>query len=133
MSQRWKVLMYIAAVTLLLGAVRSATQPTTGPAESGRVTLYAAIVKPGETWIANKSAGKPNDLSRHFVYVAQMREEGKLIFGGPFADGTGGLLVYRAGSLEEAKQFMAADPACREKVFEFEMHPWLLNAADLPR
>lgn len=120
-------------IPVLLGADAPATQPASQPAGTNRVTLYAAIVKPGETWRANKAAGKPNDMAAHLAYTKQMREQGKLIFGGPFADGSGGLLVYRADSLEDAKRLMSADPACVGKIFEFEMHPWLLNAADLPR
>jgi uncharacterized protein YciI len=132
MSQLPQILMILVCSMHMFGA-EPATQPTTRPVEAGRVTLYVAIVKPGETWLANKAAGKPNDLSAHFAYVKRMREEGKLILGGPFADGAGGLLVYRADSMEEARKLMSADPACVQKIFEFEMHPWLLNEADLPR
>lgn len=110
-----------------------AEQPSTQPAAVERITLYAALVRPGPTWLANQEAGRRNDMTRHVEYVTRMRAEGKLVLGGPFADGAGGLLVYRADSIEQARQFMDADPATVEKVFDYDMHPWSVNAADLPR
>ena len=108
------------------GASAPATQPT-----AARITVYVAVVTPGPSWREAEAAGKRLDMSRHLAYVTELRKRGKLMLGGPFSDGKGGLLVYRAGSMEEAVQLFEADPARIEKVFEAEIHPWSLNAADV--
>jgi uncharacterized protein YciI len=38
--------------------------------------------------------------------------------GGPFADRSGGLITFEAGSLEAAERIIAADPFVREEVLE---------------
>jgi uncharacterized protein YciI len=38
--------------------------------------------------------------------------------GGPFADRSGGLIVFAAGSTEEAERLIAADPFCVEALLE---------------
>jgi uncharacterized protein len=38
--------------------------------------------------------------------------------GGPFADRSGGLLTFEAGSLEAAERIIAADPFVREELLE---------------
>ncbi|HRK29990.1 MAG TPA: YciI family protein, partial [Tepidisphaeraceae bacterium] len=81
----------------------------------------------------NRAAGRANDMRRHFEYTRTMRAEGRLLFGGPFTDGTGGLLVYRAENIDQARAYMDADPATQDRIFEYDLHPWALNAADLPR
>ncbi|MFF3752374.1 YciI family protein [Streptomyces sp. NPDC002018] len=46
----------------------------------------------------------------HRHYVARLMERGKLIAGGPFADGSGALFLYEVASLAEAQAIVAADP-----------------------
>lgn len=120
----------IVATSLAIPPVHG-EQPTTQPAEPQRVTLFAAVVKPGPAWLEAQAAARRPDMSRHLAYTAQLRSEGKLVIGGPFGDGTGGLLVYRAASLEDARSFLENDPAVIEKFFDAELHPWLVNAADV--
>lgn len=38
--------------------------------------------------------------------------------GGPFADRSGGLITFEAGSLEAAERIIAADPFVRERLLE---------------
>jgi uncharacterized protein YciI len=38
--------------------------------------------------------------------------------GGPFADRSGGLITFEAGSLEAAERIIAADPFVREELLE---------------
>ncbi|MCS7032896.1 MAG: YciI family protein [Phycisphaerae bacterium] len=103
------------------------------PAEPPRVTLYAAEVRPGEAWRQAEARGEQPDLSRHREYSAELRRRGKIVMAGPFADGSGGLIILRAESLEEAKSLLEKDPAVVEGVFTTELRPWLVQAGDLER
>lgn len=46
----------------------------------------------------------------HREAMATLREQGKVLVGGPWADGTGALIVFLVNSVEEAKSLVAADP-----------------------
>ncbi len=71
--------------------------------------LYVTIL---ETIDAEKDAEL---LDEHIGYLNQKLEEGILIAKGPFTDHTGGLMIYKADSIEEARKLIEADPAVREK------------------
>jgi predicted enzyme related to lactoylglutathione lyase/uncharacterized protein YciI len=47
----------------------------------------------------------------HIKNMGKLYEEGYLAMAGPFDDGTAGLIILKAASLEEAKQLLMADPA----------------------
>src|SRR5262245_53357506 len=53
----------------------------------------------------------------HAAYVKELESKGLLIFGGPLVDGfeglhaTGGVLVVRAATSDEARKLVAADPS----------------------
>ena len=71
--------------------------------------LYVTIL---ETIDAEKDAEL---LDEHIGYLNQKLEEGILIAKGPFTDHTGGLMIYKADSIEEARKLIEADPAVRDK------------------
>ena len=61
----------------------------------------------------------------HRQYLAQLRERGQLAVAGPFADGTGALIVYEAASAEEAEKLLQADPFNQNGVFvRYALRPW---------
>ena len=61
----------------------------------------------------------------HRRYTAQLTAAGKLVAGGPFADGSGGLFIYEVASLEEAQAIVAADPYQTEGAFAHtELKAW---------
>ena len=49
----------------------------------------------------------------HLAYMADLHRQGKLIMAGPFLDQSDwrGVVVYRVGSVAEAKGLAAGDPA----------------------
>lgn len=61
---------------------------------------------------------------QHLDYLTTLNEQDKIFAKGPFVDGSGGLVVYKANSLEEAKQLAEADPYVREGVRRLELHEW---------
>lgn len=72
-------------------------------------------------------------LPEHLEYQRRMEAEGKLAFAGPLSDAAGentsgeGMILYRASSIEEARQFADADPFHRDGLREYDLRIWLLN------
>lgn len=60
-------------------------------------------------------------LEEHIGYLNQKLEEGILIAKGPFTDHTGGLMIYKADSIDEARKLIEADPAVRDKTREIAL------------
>ena len=72
---------------------------------------------------------KDPELSRqhrpaHLAYLAALKAEGKVWANGPFGDGAGGLVIYRAPSLEEARALAEADPLVRTGARSLSLHAW---------
>jgi len=61
---------------------------------------------------------------RHIAYLDKLQQEGKIWGRGPFADGSGGLVVYIADSWEEAKQLAENDPHVLEGSRRLELKEW---------
>ena len=60
-------------------------------------------------------AEKDNEvLEEHIAFLNQKLEEGTLVAKGPFTDHTGGLMIYKANSIEEARKIIETDPAVRD-------------------
>ena len=94
--------------------------------------LYAAISTP---------AGAPDQvkasLPDHLAYQAQLERAGKLAFAGPMSDETGehmqgmGLIIYRADSLEAARQLAEEDPMHKSGARSFVLRRWMINEGSL--
>lgn len=54
----------------------------------------------------------------HREYLRGLHERGDLVMSGPWADGTGACLVYRADSAEAARALLEADPFGRDGLLE---------------
>ncbi|MCM3728818.1 YciI family protein [Neobacillus cucumis] len=63
---------------------------------------------------------------QHLVHLNKLQEQGKIFAKGPFVDGSGGLVVYVADSLEEAQVMAEKDPYVTEKALRLELHEWKL-------
>ena len=61
----------------------------------------------------------------HRQYLASLKEKGQLAASGPFTDDSGALIVYEAGSKEEAESFLQEDPFNKNGIFlKYQMRPW---------
>lgn len=54
----------------------------------------------------------------HREYLAELKAAGKLVAAGPFADGTGALLVYEVADEAELRDILAKDPYTPANVYE---------------
>ena len=69
--------------------------------------------------------GKSQDLRpRHIAFLDQGGAEGKIFARGKFPDGAGGLVIYRAETLEEASRIAESDPYISSGARSLEIHEW---------
>jgi uncharacterized protein YciI len=66
----------------------------------------------------------------HLEYLNKLFLEGKVVMAGPFADKQGGMVIYKASSLEDAKAMAEADPVIVEGARTLELREW--NPLELP-
>jgi hypothetical protein len=61
----------------------------------------------------------------HREYMTRLHADGRLVAYGPFADGSGALYIYEAGSLAVAHEILAADPYQIAGIFaSCQLCPW---------
>lgn len=90
-------------------------------------TVYFAFLNFGPTRIPDEATAKRLQ-SEHLAYMDAQHAAGHLILAGPFVNGGSrrGLVVYRAGSADEARRYADGDPMVKAGRLEAELHPWYL-------
>ncbi|MEF9952158.1 MAG: YciI family protein [Clostridium sp.] len=83
--------------------------------------LYAAFL---ETVDKEKDA---EILQEHLDYLYGLIDEGKVFAKGPFTDHSGGLIIYKASSIEEAKEWIEKDPVVRDGSRKYTLKEWRSN------
>jgi uncharacterized protein len=83
--------------------------------------LYAAFL---ETIDKEKDA---EILPAHLEYLYRLIDEGKVFAKGPFTDHSGGLIIYKASSYEEAMEWASKDPVVSENTRKLTMKEWKSN------
>lgn len=102
--------------------------------ERGALALELFVV---ESTPAKPSVDVQASLPAHLQYQRSLEAAGKLAFAGPLSDPTGeliqgtGLIIYRAGSLEEAQGLAADDPMHKSGARSFTLRRWLVNEGSL--
>jgi uncharacterized protein YciI len=63
----------------------------------------------------------------HLAYMDELHKQGKLVAAGPFGDKSEyrGVVIYRVGSVEEARQLAAGDPAVKAGRLTIDARPWM--------
>jgi uncharacterized protein YciI len=75
-----------------------------------RVINYATYAAPPERAAAMRPA--------HREYMTRLWADGRLVAYGPFADGSGALLIYETDSLAVAREILEVDPYQISGIFE---------------
>lgn len=97
-----------------------------------KVVNYATYASTGEKAALLRPA--------HREYMARLQADGRLVAYGPFADGSGALLIYETSSLSAAEEILADDPyqiggvfaSCRLSAWEIvKANSALLTVASL--
>ncbi len=62
----------------------------------------------------------------HIAYVKHLIAQGHDAKTGYWAEYGGGMLLFKARSLDEAKTIVAADPLIKHDCVDYELHEWRL-------
>jgi len=100
--------------------------PDIGPGGFEMTTYYVGFLYRGPKWTAEQTPETEALQKAHMANIQKMAEAGKLLVAGPFTDGGDlrGLYVFRVGTMEEAQQLAATDPAVKAGRLRLEFHPW---------
>jgi uncharacterized protein YciI len=66
----------------------------------------------------------------HLEFLQSMLKEGRIFARGRFPDGSGGLTIFEAESLEEARKMAESDPYVREGGRKLDVHEWAMKLTD---
>jgi uncharacterized protein YciI len=92
-----------------------------------RETLYFGFLIRGPN--RGQDATTAAELQKqHLAFMDGQHKEGRLVMAGPFLqEGTRrGIVVYRAGSLDEARSRASGDPMIKAGRLALELHPWAI-------
>jgi uncharacterized protein YciI len=118
---RLAALALLAAALAFEARVAAQTQTAAPPQKNTYIVIYHR----GPSWIPEKPFSEQN-LKEHGQYILNQYKQGTVKSGGPFLDNTGGACAIEVDSADDAKKFVAADPAIVSEVFTAEIHPWRL-------
>lgn len=62
----------------------------------------------------------------HLAYMAALEEEGTIFAKGRFVDGSGGMVIYRAETFEEAEDLAIRDPYVIHGARSYEIREWFI-------
>ncbi len=100
----------------------------------GALALELFVV---ETTPAGSLGTVQENLPAHLQYQRDLESAGKLAFAGPLSDLSGnemqgcGMIIYRADTIEEARQLASDDPMHRSGARSHTLRRWLINEGSL--
>ncbi len=66
-------------------------------------------------------------LEEHIGYLNKYIENGKIFAKGPFTDHSGGLVILKVDTMEEARDIVENDPAIKEGSRKYTLKEWRSN------
>jgi uncharacterized protein len=64
---------------------------------------------------------------QHLAFLKEQEAQGRIFARGPFADLSGGLVIYQAESLEAATALAEADPYVNQGARRLELREWAIR------
>jgi uncharacterized protein YciI len=84
---------------------------------------FAIFYTPGPDWLPGKPLAE-QPLEAHVAYLKGLHEQGQVHMGGPYADGSGGLVIAEVDHLDSALAIVAEDPAIRSGILAANVQQW---------
>ena len=78
---------------------------------------FVILWAPGAAWTAGKTVREQAYWDEHAEFMDQLFDNGTVIMGGPFSDGTGSLLIVEAEEMNEVLTLIANDPFVVHEIF----------------
>ena len=97
-------------------------------------TAYLGFLSRGSSWTPEKTPATEELQKAHLANINRLAQLKKLVVAGPFGDDTKlrGIFVFRVGTLEEAQELAATDPAVKAGRLVIDLHPWQVPEGILP-
>ena len=98
--------------------------------EYGMKNYVFCLLKTGRNTTATKEETQKL-FEGHMANINRLAKEGKLVVAGPFMKNERnyrGIYIFNAASIEEAKTFVATDPAVQSNLLEAELTLWYGSA-----
>jgi uncharacterized protein YciI len=82
----------------------------------------------GAAWDHSRPRREQDGWDEHAVFMDGLVEDGFVVLGGPVGEGDGddAVLVVEAGSEEEVRARLAADPWPEEMLYQRSVEPWTI-------
>jgi uncharacterized protein YciI len=99
--------------------------------ERGMKKYVFCLLKTGSNTTATKEESQKL-FEGHMTNIGRLAKEGKLVLAGPFMKNERnyrGIYIFNVNSIEEAKEFVATDPAVQSNLLEAELTLWYGTAA----
>jgi len=99
--------------------------------ERGMKKYVFCLLKTGSNTTATKEETQKL-FEGHMNNIGRLAKEGKLVVAGPFMKNDRnyrGIYIFNASTIEEAKEFVASDPAVQSNLLEAELTLWYGSAA----
>ena len=84
---------------------------------------FVVIYSPGPAWSKYES-DREEVLWEHIKYQRELFDARKLVIGGPFLNGEGGMSILNVRSREEAEQIVGNDPGVVSEFYVTEMRAY---------
>lgn len=100
-----------------------------------RPVVYQVLMHtPGPQWKPGVPLREQEGVQGHVAYMHTFLLNGTMVFGGPFLDDSGGMMVMNA-SPEDAREAAENDPAVKSGLLRVVVRPWLvpMTAVTLPQ
>jgi uncharacterized protein len=78
---------------------------------------FVILWAPGAAWKAGKTVREQAYWDEHAEFMDRLFENGTVIMGGPFSDGTGSLVIVEAEEMNEVSSLFANDPFVVHQIF----------------
>jgi len=78
---------------------------------------FVILWAPGAAWTAGKTVREQAYWTEHAEFMDRLFEDGTVIMGGPFSDGTGSLVIVEAEEMNEVTTLFANDPFVVHQIF----------------
>lgn len=65
----------------------------------------------------------PDDFNDHIKYLTRVASE-RYFVGGGFSNTVGGMIIYEAKDLPEAKEVASNDPLIKRNLYRYELFEW---------
>ncbi len=69
---------------------------------------------------------EPNDFEKHIEYLEGVALE-RCFLGGGFEKEKGGMIIFKAKDIKEARKIVDNDPIIRKKLYNYKIYEWNLK------